>query len=161
MYVPVTAQPIAISPISLAKGCFDPPSSKADLFFYTDSRSLVIGFQISIVHDMRSGSSARAVLVSLSQMSVCSQAQEKTAFFLCPQHNQWQIVEQEKYTHIPMPSTSRLHCARTVIQVAECPRPARNDHNRQDAKRLQRAARHKCRESLGPLQIPVQETHLI
>ena len=35
-----------------------------------------------------------------------------------------------------------------------------NYHNRQDAERLRRAARDKIVESLGPLHIPSQETHL-
>ena len=34
----------------------------------------------------------------------------------------------------------------TALRAAKCPRPTRNDHNRQDAKRLQRAARHKFRK---------------
>ena len=51
--------------------------------------------------------------------------------------------------------------ARSVFRAAMCPRPARKDHNRQDATHLQKAALHNCRESLGPPFIfHLMKTHL-
>ena len=80
------------------------------------------------------------------------------------------IAKQKQFARYATPYIRRskkvfAHSDVTHMQTAlpeariKCPRPTRNGHNRQDAKRLRRGARHRFRESLGPLHTPAQKTH--